>query len=409
MARKSWKKSKAYPGIEYRSDPTKPKVGVQFDCYFRARMKVLGKTYIFGFGWWSAGWNAKKCYEKAQTYRENLKTGQRPTSWSEEQELLRKQAESQERKDITFKNYFEKIYFPDSQKIKNPSSYLKEEQHVRTWLSPSVGDKPLRKINADDLTDLRNKMLEQGKALRTVQHVFSTFRLIWNHAHKKEIVQQASPTRLVKLGTIQNERTSFLTSEQIKELLEYLKIRDQLSHDLVLTALCTGARAGELFRLTWDMVDLQNDEIRLIHTKTGEPRTIPMIPELKETLKQIRARATGELVFTRNGKPLKQAPSPIYDALNKLFNQGVKDRRERFTFHSMRHTAASHMLKAGVDVRTIQALFGWSTLQMLQRYSHVVDKQKRSALQNLKQEYDKVGDKSGKVIPIQNQTKINNK
>ena len=232
------------------------------------------------------------------------------------------------------KNYFEKIYFPDVKIIKNPSSYLKEEQHVRTWLSPSFGDKPLRKITAEDLTDLRNKMLDQEKALRTVQHVFSTFRLIWNHARKKMIVQQESPTRLIEIGTIQNERTRFLSSEQIKELLEYLKRRDQLSHDLVLTALCTGARAGELFRLTWDMVDLQNNEIKLIHTKTGQPRTIPMLSELKEIFKDIQTKETGKLVFTRNGKPLKQAPSPIYDALNKLFNQGVKDRRERFTFHS---------------------------------------------------------------------------
>jgi len=62
------------------------------------------------------------------------------------------------------------------------------------------------------------------------------------------------------------------------------------------------------------------------------------------------------------------------------FNDGREDRRKRIFFHSLRHTAASLMLAAGVDIRTIMALLGWSTMAMLTRCTHPGDETKARAV-----------------------------
>jgi site-specific recombinase XerD len=74
-------------------------------------------------------------------------------------------------------------------------------------------------------------------------------------------------------------------------------------------------------------------------------------------------------------------PASFRKALVALgFNDGREDRREKIVFHSLRHTAASLMLAAGVDIRTIMALFGWSTMAMLARYTHPGDEAKARAV-----------------------------
>ena len=398
MAHK-WIKTK-YPGVRYREHPTR-KHGVGPDKYFAIRYQANGVRKEESLGWASAGWTPQNAAEELARLKRAARLGEGPTRLSEAREKQKTHKRAQEvkkKRDITFKGYWERHYFPDAKISKKSSSTDKEFQHYRDWLKPALEDAPLRRITPEQLTDLRNDMLNQGKALRTVQHVFSTFRLVWNHAKRRGVVRVESPTQAVKLGKIQNERTRFLSSQEMKKLLDTLQTQSELTHDLALAALCTGARAGELFGLTWGKVDLDNEEIMLTHTKTGEPRTIPMLPELKDMLKHRGPGSKSDYVFQdQKGQKLKMCPSCFYDVAKELFNKEVTDRREKVCFHSLRHTAASHMLKQGVDLRTIQELFGWSTLQMLQRYSHVVNDTKRAAIRGLGRAFQ---EQPAKVIPL---------
>ncbi|NDY56086.1 tyrosine-type recombinase/integrase [Desulfovibrio sulfodismutans] len=79
------------------------------------------------------------------------------------------------------------------------------------------------------------------------------------------------------------------------------------------------------------------------------------------------------------------------------FNDGREDRRERIVFHSLRHSAASLILAAGVDIRTIMALFGWSTMAMLTRYAHPGDEAKARAVAALGVAVEA---RPGRVAPI---------
>lgn len=79
-------------------------------------------------------------------------------------------------------------------------------------------------------------------------------------------------------------------------------------------------------------------------------------------------------------------------------NEGSTDLREQVVFHSLRHTAASMMLAVGCDIRSLQSLFGWSTLQMAQRYTHAVDEVKKRAVTMLENMLSPSN--TGKVVPF---------
>jgi len=189
-------------------------------------------------------------------------------------------------------------------------------------------------------------------------------------------------------------------SKEAQKLLETVQALDEKAYSLTLAALYTGARLGELTNLTWSTIDLQEKSITLLHTKTGKPRVLPMAGPLHEILIGFIQGASDDLVFTNSkGEKWREAPWGFRQAIKDLkLNEGRTDKREWICFHSLRHTAASMMLAAGVDIRTIQSHFGWSTLAMLQRYTHAMDESKRAAVDSLEKALaTKPG---GKVIPL---------
>ena len=179
------------------------------------------------------------------------------------------------------------------------------------------------------------------------------------------------PVKYIKLGKLDNERVRFLEPEEVQKLLEEVASRDPKAYNITLAAVTTGARLGELSSLTWGNVNLQKRTLTFVHTKTAKPRTVPIAADLLNVLIELEKGKPGELVFTnRKGEKWKEQPWAFRQAVKKLgFNEGRDSRKEHITFHSLRHTAASLMLTSGVDIRTLQELFGWSTLQMLQRYT----------------------------------------
>ena len=137
----------------------------------------------------------------------------------------------------------------------------------------------------------------------------------------------------------------------------------------------------------------------MLHTKTGKPRAIPLTPQLAKMLSEIGSGEKNERVLLNSeGGPWIQQPINFRIALEKLgYNKGITDSREKVVFHTLRHSAASLMLAAGVDVRTIMELFGWSTLAMLQRYTHPGAEAKTRAVASLGAA---LSGKPGKVVPF---------
>jgi len=184
-----------------------------------------------------------------------------------------------------------------------------------------------------------------------------------------------NPAKRVRLAK-EISRIRFLDTEEIRRLVEaaeskcapYLK-------PIIIMAVNTGMRKGEILNLRWEDVDFIRRVIKVKKTKNDQPREIPMTDWLFETSWTWRKERKGTgYVFTRNdGQPLKRIDRAFIAALKKA---GIKD----FHFHDLRHTAASQMYMAELDIKFIKEIGGWKTLQMVDRYSHISTDHKRAAM-----------------------------
>jgi len=83
-------------------------------------------------------------------------------------------------------------------------------------------------------------------------------------------------------------------------------------------------------------------------------------------------------------KPLREITSYFRTSVSELgFNEGITDRRERFSFHSLRHTAASFLIQSGVDLYTVKEILGHRSIALTERYSHLADHALKQAAQKM--------------------------
>jgi len=161
----------------------------------------------------------------------------------------------------------------------------------------------------------------------------------------------------------------FLTIEQQKALLKSCKENhwDRL-YLLVLMALTTGARKGELLGLKWADIDFNERTAYLPLTKNGKSRYLPLTASVIEELMKFR-EVGGSLIF--HSTISKDVPFDIKKAwLKALDKSGIGQIR----FHDLRHTCASNLVRAGRSLFEVGTLLGHSSPQMTARYSHLAVK-----------------------------------
>lgn len=154
-----------------------------------------------------------------------------------------------------------------------------------------------------------------------------------------------------------NRKDRYLTREEIQRLLA---ATSGDLHDMVVLALGAGVRAFEVLSLDRDHVNLTQAVAILPDTKNHDRRVVPLPPHVVETL-QLRPTPLRELF-----------PGWVLDRLERTFARVVKNAGlPGVTFHTLRHTFASHAVMAGVDLYTVARLLGHRDLSMVQRYAHL--------------------------------------
>jgi integrase len=183
-----------------------------------------------------------------------------------------------------------------------------------------------------------------------------------------------NPVAHVKPLRVHNRRLRYLSHEEMARLLD---AADESLRPLLITALHTGSRRGELFALTWADVDLKQGIIRIVQSKSGKSRDIPMSDTLRVTLQQIPRRLDSDYVFPgKTGQALVDIKKRFHRVLR---DAGIKG----FRFHDLRHTFASHLVMAGVDLVSVKEFLGHADLKMTLRYAHLAPDYKRSAISRL--------------------------
>ncbi len=176
-----------------------------------------------------------------------------------------------------------------------------------------------------------------------------------------------------------NRRLRYLTREEADRLIKACYETPKCHHlaPIVITALQTGMRRGEILRLKWDNVDFKNGYIYVEDSKNKTSRLIPMSQTLRQTLSNLPRHLSSPYVFWHdNGKP--------YDDIKHSFNKVLKRAGIKvFTFHDLRHTFASHLVMNGVDLMTVKELLGHKDIKMTMRYSHLSPDHKRVAVKRI--------------------------
>ncbi|EPR34242.1 integrase family protein [Alkalidesulfovibrio alkalitolerans DSM 16529] len=250
----------------------------------------------------------------------------------------------------------------------------------RKHLAPTLAGKLMDAVTPFDLHAILNAMREKGYAPATVRHVLILTKRLFNWANEVSLYEGINPSSKIKLPKLNNERTECLTREEIARLWQVLGAWPNPRFALLVKfALLTGLRRGEILKLRWRDLDLENGFVALRDTKGGKDTTLPLSVDALEVLshaKELLPFPQCEWVF----------PNRKGDKRSWLGNSWERVKAKAglcpdFRFHDLRHTFASHLASSGkVTMYTLQKLMTHKTPQMTMRYAHLFDQTLRDGV-----------------------------
>lgn len=256
---------------------------------------------------------------------------------------------------------------------------------LNTHIIPVIGDHPINDIKTLHLNQLFTKM---GSGAPTKKVVKAVLHNVFKIAVKEGLLASNPVEGMETLRAKQREIRP-LTSEEIKKLLETAKYYPPFYHALKL-ALETGMRRGEIFGLHWDDIDFKESTItvRRIVTHAGgkqvistpktekSRRTISVSPPLLSELLSLRKKDC-DIVFSNQEDTYISVFSVSSRFRTLLKHSGL---RRDIRFHDLRHTNATMLIAAGVNMKTVSTRLGHSSITItLDRYAHAVKEEDRKA------------------------------
>lgn len=381
-----------YTGVRYR-EHTDRKHGGRLDRYFFVRYKANGKAIEEGLGWASEGMTAQRAHLERAKLREAHRIGAGPETLKERREERQVKKDEARRQGLTFEELADQ-YMQWAKA--NKKSWSHDERRLQLHVLPIIGSMALADIGAAECEAVKVACQEKKLAPATVNHCLQLIRSLFNHAIRWNLFNGANPTKGIKLIKHDNRRTRFLSYDEAETLLLTIKERSQDWHDITLVALFAGLRFGEIAALTWHDVDLEHGVINIRDAKSGEGRPAYITKRLDDMLRRRREETESHLVFPgRYGEVMDRVSRTIDRCINDLgWNDGIKDRRQKVTFHTTRHTFGSWLAIQGTPLLTIKELIGHKTIEMTMRYAHLIPDQKRDAVEELEKRA------KAKVLPL---------
>jgi len=254
-----------------------------------------------------------------------------------------------------------------------PRSMRDRGRHL-LWWKKKLGHLALSDVTPSLLAEYRDRLRSGTTVQGHRRGTGTTNRYLGSLSHAFTIAVrewswiEENPCRKVRRMTEPQGRVRFLSTEERERLLASCQASsNRLLYPLVLLALSTGARRGELLDLRWGSIDFERRTIRLDRTKNGDRRALPLTGPAYEEIRRFSRlrRIDTDLVFPgQNGS----ASAGIRAAWDKAVERAEI---ENFRFHDLRHTAASYLAMSGATPAEIAEVLGHRTLAMVQRYAHL--------------------------------------
>lgn len=283
-----------------------------------------------------------------------------------------------------------------------PSTRKKYESDSRNRIVPYIGAARLSELKQADIQKYINTISQELKP-RSVRNIYGTLHESLDKAKELDLIK-TNPARNIELPRVIKEPITPLPESAVKSLVSALD--GDFYRDPILFALYTGAREMEILGLTWACVNFstatitvkqqlkrEHGEVSLVPAKGGKTRTVPLVPQAVELLREQKAKQNQwkadsygvfhnplDLVFTNEiggalvalsvRKHFKQAAAEI----------GCPDLR----FHDLRHSYAVYQIRAGVDFKTISENMGhYSTAFTMDTYAFVTREMEKESARKL--------------------------
>ncbi|HEY9874597.1 MAG TPA: site-specific integrase [Candidatus Obscuribacterales bacterium] len=254
-------------------------------------------------------------------------------------------------------------YSEDSRHRKTPKTIADDQSRLKSF-STTMGLTFVNQITEQGLsTFIQNKLDSEKINHTTANHIIKTVKAFLSFCIRKRLIH-SSPLAYMKKYKVERKPPRYLSKKEIENILD--SIRKHELYPLVMVALYTGMRYGEIINIKWKDIDLENNTITVPKSKSGRFRVIPIHDRLKPLL-------------TKNTIPFKMMVN--YRALRSL--QAATGRKD-IGWHTFRHTFASHLVMNGVDIVTVSKLLGHSRIETTVIYSHLSDGHVRDSIDKLK-------------------------
>lgn len=274
-------------------------------------------------------------------------------------------------------------YIADAMLRLKPQTVDYVQRVYRNSLLPTLGEMPLDAIDQATLNELVRVLQSRDLGAKSVNNALSALRALLSHAAEHEVIDQVPR---VKWQKVPPSGFDFFSPDEVPRLIEH-------APPLVVVAVRTGMRIGELVELQWSDVSLDRKQVTVMRSvwwqdgrrivgspKNHRSRTIPLSADAHAVLTELHAgrRRSSHVFVGAAGQPLTPAQCkwPLWRAQDAA---GLR----RTGPHVLRHTFASLLVMRGVPLAVVQQLMGHATIQMTMKYAHLAPDALRDAIDSM--------------------------
>lgn len=308
------------------------------------------------------------------------------------------------------------VWFETYTRCLSHASRVRTESIIRLHIIPIIGGMRLTRVSSAEIQNLINQEFADGKSKSHINKVYMTLHQMFEKAIIDKFMYR-NPCDGVDMRkySFSKSEAEYLTEDEISKIVFFSSTNRNGA--FLVTLLYTGMRKGEIIALTWDDVDLvggsiqinkaveyinNRPNIKLPKTNSGI-RSIPILVPLKRALEKYRKeyktiygiepKGQAPLFPSKTGETMSSsAYARKWKFINKDFAQWQGDNTEsvHLRAHKFRHSFATILYNAGVDVKTAQQILGHSNIKItLEIYTHLEEKMRVTSTEKLNEYIEK--------------------
>jgi len=260
----------------------------------------------------------------------------------------------------------------------NTPKTQERDKYTAKLFNTFFGDAILSEIGPKDIADYKAERRNKGRAPSTVNRELGLLGHAFNLAIKEWEWLDFNPVARVSRERVFNKIERWLTFEEQEKLLA---ASPAWLREIIIFAVNTGWRRSEILALTWDNVDLFKKKLTILEQKNHDKDTQPFNERVLEVLKaryKVRSISSNLVFYDSEGRELDGRH------VLKVFTRAVRLAKiAHCRFHDLRHTFATRLVQAGVDLYKVQKLMRHKSPLMTQRYAHHFSESLRDGVDTL--------------------------